>query len=296
VTTIGLLHPGRMGAAVGAQLAASGHRVVWCSDGRSEATRLRADGAGLEDVGDLDSLLTTADTVLVICPSAAASAIAADVSGRGYDGVYVDANAISPQRMLDIAATATAAGATVVDGSIFGAPPNDQRSVRLYLAGDNAMQVAALFGNSQVAPIVLDQPLGSASALKMAFASFQRGSRALAALAHAMADEHGLSDLLVAEAQRMDSAILADRDYLPSVAARAWRWEPELGEVAATQRASDLPDGLAVATGALFGQLAPLKDEWSVSLGEMLARLHVASAERPGEDPQRSPTATEGSP
>ena len=42
-----VLHPGEMGAAVGACLAAHGHRVVWSSEGRSPATRTRAHAAGL---------------------------------------------------------------------------------------------------------------------------------------------------------------------------------------------------------------------------------------------------------
>ena len=50
---IGLLHPGQMGAAVGAVLRERGHRVVWASEGRSEATRARAAEAGLEDVGSV---------------------------------------------------------------------------------------------------------------------------------------------------------------------------------------------------------------------------------------------------
>ncbi|WP_109506666.1 DUF1932 domain-containing protein [Nocardioides speluncae] len=232
-------------------------------------------------------MLSIADLVLVICPSQAASSIAAEVAGHSYDGVYIDANAISPQRMLDIVATASAAGATVIDDSIFGAPPNDQRSIRLYLAGNGASQIAGLFEGSQVEPTVLEEPLGSASALKMAFASFQRGSRALAALAHALADDHGLSDQLVAEAERMGSGILADRDYLPSVAARAWRWQPELDEVAATQRASGLPDGLAVATGDVFEQLTPLKDDWTANLRDVLARLHVATTDVRPSDPRQ---------
>ena len=40
--TIGLLHPGEMGAAVGQCLAAGGHEVLWVPDGRSAATRKRA--------------------------------------------------------------------------------------------------------------------------------------------------------------------------------------------------------------------------------------------------------------
>ena len=40
--TIAVLHPGEMGAGVAAQLVSAGHRVLWCSAGRSAATRKRA--------------------------------------------------------------------------------------------------------------------------------------------------------------------------------------------------------------------------------------------------------------
>lgn len=51
--TIALLHPGEMGAAIGAGLVARGHRVVWAPAGRGAATRKRAENSGLEDVETL---------------------------------------------------------------------------------------------------------------------------------------------------------------------------------------------------------------------------------------------------
>ena len=44
--TIGLLHPGEMGAAVGQCLAGTGHQVLWVPEGRSAATGARAAAAG----------------------------------------------------------------------------------------------------------------------------------------------------------------------------------------------------------------------------------------------------------
>ena len=45
--TIGILHPGEMGAAVGQSLVTGGHEVFWLPAGRSEATAARARAAGL---------------------------------------------------------------------------------------------------------------------------------------------------------------------------------------------------------------------------------------------------------
>ena len=40
--TVGLLHPGEMGAAVGQCLAGAGHRVLWAPEGRSPSSAARA--------------------------------------------------------------------------------------------------------------------------------------------------------------------------------------------------------------------------------------------------------------
>src|SRR5206468_592845 len=98
--TVALLHPGEMGAAIGACLHGRGLRVVWASAGRSAATRSRANAAGLEDLGALERALGVADIVLSVCPPHGALALAREVAGHGFKGVYVDANAISPATVL----------------------------------------------------------------------------------------------------------------------------------------------------------------------------------------------------
>ncbi|MBV9163597.1 MAG: phosphogluconate dehydrogenase, partial [Pseudonocardiales bacterium] len=91
---VGLLHPGRMGAAVAAQLMANGHSVLWCPDGRSPTTHRRAQDAGLRPA-PLGQLLADSEIVVSICPPAVAEEIATTVAGIGYRGIYVEANAIS---------------------------------------------------------------------------------------------------------------------------------------------------------------------------------------------------------
>ena len=70
-----ILHPGEMGAAVGAALVDVGHEVVWIPDGRSAETRSRAERSGLRPTGDA----TDCDLVISVCPPAAASAVAVSV-------------------------------------------------------------------------------------------------------------------------------------------------------------------------------------------------------------------------
>ena len=92
--TIGLLHPGQMGSAVGAA-ASSSHRVLWISEGRSATTAARASADGLEDVVSL-ALLVEAEVILSVCPPQVAGEVARAVAATGFDGLYVDANAVSP--------------------------------------------------------------------------------------------------------------------------------------------------------------------------------------------------------
>src|SRR5438093_1372069 len=91
MATVGLLHPRAMGATIARAIDGD---VLWCPEGRSEATRRRAEG--LERV-PLDELLGRADVVISVCPPAAED-VARSVAG--FAGVFVDANAISPMRAI----------------------------------------------------------------------------------------------------------------------------------------------------------------------------------------------------
>lgn len=280
--TVGLLHPGQMGAAIAAQIRTNGHTVLWCPDGRSPATVARAEDAGLRPA-PLAELLSNSEVVLSICPPAVAEEIAITVAGFGYRGIYVDANAISPARMHRIDSRLGAAGATVLDGCIFGSPPGGQPPARVYLAGTPTAgrQVAELFTGTLAEPIILGEHCGQPSALKMTFACFQRTSRIAAALAHALADDHGVTQALLTEAQRMPRDILANRDFLPSIAARAWRWSPELIEVADTLQAQQLPPELALATASVLQRWADHADQ-PAEVNSILQQLHT----RPSGQPQ----------
>jgi 3-hydroxyisobutyrate dehydrogenase-like beta-hydroxyacid dehydrogenase len=67
--SIGLLHPGEMGAAVGAALRSGGQMVLWASAGRSAATAKRADEAGLEDAGSIEDLASQCDVIVNCQPT-----------------------------------------------------------------------------------------------------------------------------------------------------------------------------------------------------------------------------------
>jgi 3-hydroxyisobutyrate dehydrogenase-like beta-hydroxyacid dehydrogenase len=94
--TVGLLHPGEMGASIGAAVRRAGVEVLWVSAGRRPATRRRAQAADLTDAGALPALVARSDLVLSVCPPHAAIQVAGAVAALGFGGIYVDANAVAP--------------------------------------------------------------------------------------------------------------------------------------------------------------------------------------------------------
>ena len=223
-----------MGAAVGN---AANAEVVWASEGRSPATAERA--TAFTDVGSVPELVAASDIVLSICPPAIAEETAEQVLSLGFDGIYVEANAISPERMRRIAQR----GTRIVDGSIIAA-----KGINLYLAGDEAQEVAELFEGPEVRAIPLDASVGAASALKMAFGGWNKIGIALTAQAHAIARAYGVDDQLEAE------GVPADR--LQWVSDRAWRWAPEMEEIADVCAELDLDDGIPRGAASFYRALS----------------------------------------
>jgi 3-hydroxyisobutyrate dehydrogenase-like beta-hydroxyacid dehydrogenase len=274
--TIGVLHPGEMGAAIAAEARRRGARVLWYPVGRSQATHERARRAGLQPVEDLTELLGTCEIVFSICPPAAVQQVAAQVVQHGFKGLYVEANATSPQRAIRIADRMIESGAYFLDAAIFGPPPQaDTTACGLYVAGTPAAieTVAILFEGSAVQVVRLDGGIGAASALKMAYSSYQKSTRVLAAIAHALAARYGVTPHLIAEARHAAGSPLAEPEQLPSAAARAWRWTPELHEIADALEAEDLPATLALAAANLLFRWHDDKDDWSLTIDEVLAQL-----------------------
>mgnify|MGYP001990875033 CR=1 FL=1 len=101
-TTIGILHPGAMGVTVGASAATGGARALWSSEGRSTASVERATSAGLSDAGSLPALAEQSAIIVSVCPPHAAEDVAHQVAATGFAGIYVDGNAIAPQRARSI--------------------------------------------------------------------------------------------------------------------------------------------------------------------------------------------------
>ena len=272
--TIALLHPGEMGAAVGACLAACGHRVLWAAAGRSAATRKRAEATGLEPTESLEAALADAAIVLSVCPPHAALDVARAVAAKPFRGLYVDANAISPATTREVGRIVETAGAAFVDGGIIGPPPIAPGTTRLYVSGSKREEIAALFAGTHLQAIALEGGIGAASALKMAYAAWTKGSTALVAAVCALAAAEGVEESLVAEWKLSQPSLSREADAVPGKVRKAWRWIAEMEEIAATFAAAGLPDGFHLAAADIYARLAAFKDSAAApSLDEIKAAL-----------------------
>ena len=256
---LGILHPGAMGVTVAT---AAGAGVSWASTGRSTATHERAETAGMTDRGDLPGLVASCDVIISVCPPHAAGDVARDVAAAGFAGVYVDANAIAPATARAIADTVAAAGARFVDGGIIGPPAVRPGTTRLFLAGEDAPAVAAVFTGGPLEAIVLGGPPGSASALKMAYAAYTKGSAALVAAIRALAAAEGIEAPMLDEWERSVPGLAGRSErILGATPRKAWRFAGEMHEIAATFAAAGLPSGFHEAAAEIYHRLAGYKDD-----------------------------------
>ncbi|MFI2369965.1 DUF1932 domain-containing protein [Streptomyces sp. NPDC018833] len=266
------MHPGSMGAAFAAQLRTMGTTVLWCPAGRSESSRKRAEQAGAEPVPSLAGLLDRADLLLSLCPPASAEDVADQVAAHGFRGTYVEANAITPQRVRNVAERLP--HAVVIDGAVVGSPPKGGKTPTLYLAGPQ-VQVAGLenlFAGTDVRTHPLGVTIGQASALKLAYSSYQKASRVLAAVAYGLADANGVSDELLQIAAKRTGSYLTETEYIPKTASRAWRWAPELEDAAELLTETGLPGHLMRAAAEVLHTWDEARDR-SLTVGEALALL-----------------------
>ncbi len=223
------------------------------------------------------------------------------MAAAGFTGVYADANAISPGTARQVRAAVEAAGGCYVDGGIVGPPPGPAApgggtgeagpgGTRLYLAagpagadqGGPAAQVAALFEGTPLKPEILrNENRTAASALKMAYAAWTKGSAALILGARALARAEGVEDSLLAEWALSQPGL--DRRSLGaarSAAAKGWRWAGEMEEISASMTADGLPGGFHEAAAEVFRRS---------SSGPGAARPQAAAVAGPDGPPPAGP-------
>ena len=271
MTKILLLHPGAMGSSLGRNLVENGHGVLWVSENRSAATAARAVDDQLSRVTTLAEALSQVEIVLSVCPPENAVEVGRAVARTGFEGVYCDANAIAPataQSLLEIY------GERYVDGGIVGPPARSGGHTRLYLSGPSASLIANLFKATRVqAEVVLGEPL-VASAIKMCYAAYTKGSAALILGIRALAEHCGASDVLREEWDRSQNSLWDRSERIgPGTSRKAWRFAPEMREIAKTFDNAGLPPGFHEAAAEIYSRMATLQYEENVPTSTVLKYL-----------------------
>ena len=192
--------------------------------------------------------LAGSDVLLSVCPPHAVLEVARSVGS--FEGLYVDANAVAPATARKVAEV-RAAGGELVDGGIVGSPPREAGTTRLYLSGASGPR--ELFAGSIVDARVVSDEVGAASAVKMAYAAWTKGTAALLLAIRELARTERVEEALLEE-WALSLPELRDRyrRAAHSADAKGWRWVGEMEEIAAAFEAAALPDGFHRAAAEVY--------------------------------------------
>jgi 3-hydroxyisobutyrate dehydrogenase-like beta-hydroxyacid dehydrogenase len=272
---IGILHPGEMGISIAASAQNSGQHVCWASEGRSPDTHTRAARFELHDTHTVANLCAECAIIVSVCPPHAAEIVAQQVAEAGFTGIYLDANAISPARVTQIEQLMTKAGISFVDGGIIGGPAWKPDSTWLYLSGPRANEIAACFSAGPLATRVLGVAIGTASALKICFAAYTKGTTALLCSILATAENLGVREALEQQWDHDEQGFAEQvTERVRRATAKAWRFAGEMEEIATTFRDAGLPGEFHTAAAIVYRRLAHFKNAAALpELGDVLEAL-----------------------
>lgn len=238
VPVVALIGAGEMGAAVGFRLRQRGARVRTSLRGRSPESIARVRRTGLEVIDDEDGLIDGADFLLSIIPPGQAAAVAeqfrAPLTRAHVKPVFVECNALSPATVRSIAARLKDTGCKFVDAGIVGGPPpaDSDKGPRIYASGPDAHLFARLAQYGLNIP-VLDGGIGTASALKLCYATLSKGFTALGAVAIMAASREHLAGALLKELSFSQPQVLATLGVrIPDMLPKAHRWVAEMEQIA----------------------------------------------------------------
>jgi 3-hydroxyisobutyrate dehydrogenase-like beta-hydroxyacid dehydrogenase len=257
---VAIVAAGNMGAGVGRRLVEHGVEVLTLLTGRSAASQKRAKEAGM--VGVSAEQLVDVDLLLSIVPPASALAFAEQTAfalkSARRKPVFVDCNAVNPTTVRHIQAVIAATGTDFVDAGIIGFPPRpgSSRTPHIYASGEHAAKLAVL-SDYGLDIRVLDGPVGAASALKMAYAGINKGVQALFSAMVLAATRAGSADTLRGELMESESPILAAMSKrIPQMYSKAWRWAPEMLEIAEFVREDPAAHDLFVTFSKFYDRIA----------------------------------------
>src|SRR5262245_21119509 len=238
IENVGVMSPGDMGQAVAIQLKAKDLNVYTALAHRSERTRDLAREAGLKDVGTVTELVADCDVVLSIMDPGSAVRFAHTavdaLRATGRRTLIVDCNAIAPETAKEIADLIQKAGGRFLDGGIIGPPPRGKAKTNLFASGPGAADLKQLAGPQLIVHVIGDG-IADASALKMCYGALNKGTQALWLEVLIAAQRLGVAELLEeqlgqSQAERYGWVL----GQFPSLPPKAYRWVPEMLEIAKT--------------------------------------------------------------
>ncbi|VDB95370.1 unnamed protein product [Peniophora sp. CBMAI 1063] len=247
--TIAIIAAGAMGSGVARRLTSAGVAVLTNLDGRSPATRKRAEDAGMRDTPFAE--LPRASIMLSILPPSDAEALAkryleawhspgtANSKSSESGPIYVDCNAVSPKTVKEIASLFEGSGIRFVDAGIIGGPPSEGYDPTFYASADDdgalgifnslgqyGLKISSLTGEGV--------GIGDASALKMSYAGMTKGITGLIAtmILSAHASSPATATALMKELHSSQPALLQRAAKgIPSMMPKAYRWVGEMNEI-----------------------------------------------------------------
>jgi len=270
---VGILHPGEMGVVVAETVRNSGYEVLWASAGRSAETRRRAEAAGLADAGSVAKMCESCSVMVSVCPPEFAEDLAREVAGHSFRGLYVDANAIAPERARRIGALITERGGTFVDGAIIGMPTRTRGQTWFYVSGEQASAAAPFLCGGPLEFEVLGDYAGQASALKMCFAAHSKATAALQAAVLAAAEGLGVQEALARQWARSGPNFERVVASIRMAAPKAWRFTAEMREIADTFESAQVPAGFPGAAEEIYAKLTDFKGAVQPDLSAILNKL-----------------------
>lgn len=223
-----------MGAGLAAQLTQRGARVLTDLTGRSAASFERAKAAGMRPADA--ATLADCDILLSVLPPAEATSFALrmrePLTSSRRKTLFADCNAVSPRVVRDIQHALEQTGVGFVDVGIIGLPPDGTSAgPRLYAAGPAADSLLRL-NDYGLDVRILEGPVGTASALKMAFAGISKGLLAVASAMILGATRAGVSEALVRELSESDPRLLDTlAKRIPNMLPKTYRWVDEMRQI-----------------------------------------------------------------
>ena len=230
---------------------------------------MRAQSASIELLPSLEGLCSRSDYILSIVPPDAAVTMAKRVISvfngpptpdREHPLYYLDLNATSPStaRVLDGIFAGSSRPIRFIDGGvsgyistssgvslpdqpkIIGPPPKDDVLPSIVLSGPHRLASAPMNGAHLADALnteFIASSIGSASGLKMCFASLTKGLTALAIQSFTTASKLGVMEELQSHLERYSpkTGELAQRGLL-GMGPKAYRWVGEMEEIAETMQ------------------------------------------------------------